>query len=107
MGISDNEVLSALDTIKVAKDRLHLSIAGSATRSALISKIRLCNILLRELRTIDRNLERNMGSPGPMHRSPLLLRSRFGNRYLATPRGSPANHSQVQSQVQSMRAEPK
>jgi hypothetical protein len=97
MGISDNEVLNALDIIKTAKTQLRLSVAGNSTRSILITKIKLYNTLLRELRAIHSNLERDMRSRPSKHCSPTLVRSQFANQYIASHQASPTGRSQIQS----------
>jgi hypothetical protein len=94
-----NKISKTLDKIREAKNQLHLPAGVSPTRTSLIAKIRLCDVLLRELRAIHRELEFSMASRGPRHRSPVLAKPR--SRRLARLRGNPANRSPSQS----MRAE--
>jgi hypothetical protein len=96
---SCNNILKILRKIKEAKNQLHLPEGGGPTRTALISKIRLCDVLLRELRAIHRELELSRASRVTGHRSHVLTTPR--SRHLAGPRGNAAHRPPTPS----MRAE--
>src|SRR3954468_20778207 len=93
--LSHYKTLKKLDKIREAKNQLHLPAGVSPSRTLLIAKIRLCDVLLRDLRAIHRELEFSMASRGPRHRSPVLPNPQ--SRHLPSPRGNPANRSPSQS----------
>jgi len=56
----NNALLHSLSTIQAAKTQFHLLTAGSLTPALLVSQIRLCDVLLGEIRAISCSLERRM-----------------------------------------------
>ncbi len=57
----DNIALQhSLGTIRAAKTQLHLLTASNSTPTALVSQIRFCDVLLREIRAIHSSLEDGM-----------------------------------------------
>jgi hypothetical protein len=91
--IFNNALRHSLSTIQAAKTQLHLLTASSLTPTVLVSQIRLCDILLGEIRTISCRLERRIGCPGMVRRRSLVTRRNRGSRHLAAPQGNPADRS--------------
>ena len=89
----NNALLHSLSTIQAAKIRLHLLTAGTSTPTVLVSQIRLCGVLLREIRVIRSSLERRMRCQGMIRRRSVVARRIRYSRHLAVPRGNPANRS--------------
>jgi len=90
----NNTLQRSLSTIQAAKTQFHLSNASSLTPTALVSQIKLCDVLLREIRAISRRLESRMRCRGMIRRSPLVARRNGGSsRHLAVAQGNPANRS--------------
>jgi len=84
----NNALLHSLSTIQAAKTRLHLLTADNSTPTVLVSRIRLCDVLLREIRVISSSLEGQMRSRGMIRlrrRSGVARRIRC-SRHLAVPR---------------------
>jgi hypothetical protein len=50
--LNDHSLSDSLGTLKAAKSQLFLLMAENSTPSALITQIRLCDVLLGEIRTI-------------------------------------------------------
>ena len=91
--IFNNALLHSLSTIQAAKTQFHLLTASSLTRTVLVSQIRLCDVLLEEIRTISCSLGRRMGSRGMIRRRPVVARRNRSSRHLAAPQRNPANRS--------------
>ena len=70
----DNALLHSLSTIQAAKTQFHLSTASSLTPTGLVSQIRLCDVLLGEIRTISCSLERRMRYRGMIRRRSVVAR---------------------------------
>ena len=81
----NNALLRSLSTIQTAKTQFHLLTAHSLTPTILISQIRLCDVLLGEIRAISCSLERRMNSRGMISRRSAVARRNRGNRHLAVP----------------------
>jgi hypothetical protein len=88
-----NNVLHSLTTIQAAKTQFHLLTASSLTPTVLVSQIRLCDVLLREIRAIRCNLEGRMRCRGMIRRRSVVARRNRSSRHLAVPQGNPANRS--------------
>ena len=91
--VFNEALLHALSTIQAAKTQFHLLTARSLTPTELVSQIRLCDVLLGEIRTISCSLERRMRSPGMVCRRSVVARRDRSGRHLAAPQGNPANRS--------------
>jgi hypothetical protein len=91
--ISNNTLLHSLSTIQAAKAQFHLLTASSLTPTALVSQIRLCDVLLGEIRTISCSLEGRMKWRGTIRRRSVVARRNRSSRHLAAPRLNPANRS--------------
>ncbi len=89
----NNALLHSLSTIQTAKTEFHLLTASSLTPALLVSQIRLCDVLLGEIRAISRSLERRMRSPGMICLRSVVARRNRSSRHVAVPQGNPANHS--------------
>jgi len=89
----DNPLLHSLTTIQVAKTQFHLLTASSLTPTVLVSQIRLCNVLLGEIRAISCSLERRMKYRGMMRRRSLVAKRGRDSRRLPTLQGNPENRS--------------
>ncbi len=70
----DNTLLHSLSTIQAAKTQFHLLTASSLTPTGLVSQIRLCDVLLGEIRTISSSLERRMRCRGMIRRRSVVAR---------------------------------
>jgi hypothetical protein len=88
-----NALLHSLSTIQAAKIQFHLLTASSLTPALLVSQIRLCDVLLEEIRAISCSLERRMMCPGITRRHSVVARRNRSGRHLAVPQGNPANRS--------------
>ena len=94
--IFNNALRHSLSTIQAAKTRFHLLTARSLTPTVLISQIRLCDVLLGEIRAISCSLERRMSwmsSRTMIGRRSVVARRNRGSRHLTVPQGNPANRS--------------
>jgi hypothetical protein len=91
--ISNNALLHSLSTIRAAKTQFHLLTASSLTPTVLVSQIRLCDVLLGEIRTISCSLEGRMKCRGMILRRSVIARRSHSSRHLAAPRRNPANRS--------------
>ena len=91
--ISNNTLLHSLSTIQAAKTQFHLLTASSLTPTVLVSQIRLCDVLLGEIRTISWSLEGRMKRRGTVRRRTVVARRNRSSRHLAAPRPNPANRS--------------
>ena len=87
----NNGLLCSLSTIQTAKIKFHLLTASTLTPTVLVSQIRLCDVLLGEIRAISSSLERRM-SPRICQHSMVARRNR-SSRHLADPQRNPANRS--------------
>lgn len=58
--LPNQALLRSLSTIQSAKGRFYRSMAGSPTPTTLASRIRLCDLLLTEIRAISCSLERRI-----------------------------------------------
>jgi hypothetical protein len=91
----NNALLHSLSTIQAAKTEFHLFTASSLTPTVLVSQIRLCDVLLAEIRAISCSLERRMRYQGMICRCSVVARRRRGSGYLPVVQGEgdPANRS--------------
>jgi hypothetical protein len=89
----NNALLHSLRTIQAAKTKFHLLTASSLTPTVLVSQIRLCDVLLGEVRAIRYSLEGRMRSRGMIRRRSVVTRRNRSSRYLAVPQGNLANRS--------------
>jgi hypothetical protein len=90
---SDDALLLSLRTIQRAKTQLHLSTASDPTPTALASRIRLCDVLLGEIRAIRTGLEDRMRCRGMIHRRSVGAKRIRSTRHPSIPHGNPANRS--------------
>jgi len=70
-----NALLHSLSTIQTAKTRFRSLTASCPTPTALVLQIRLCDVLLGEIRAISCNLERRLESRR-IRRRPSVARRR-------------------------------
>ena len=89
----NNALQHSLTTIQAAKTQLHLLTASGVTPTVLVSKIRLCDVLLGEIRAIRRGLEGPMRCRGMIRRRSAVARRNRSSRRLAFPRGNAATRS--------------
>jgi hypothetical protein len=89
----NNALLHSLSTIQAAKTQFHLLTARSLTPTLLVSQIRLCDVLLGEVRAISCSLEARMRSRGMIRQCSVAARRNRGSRHLAVPQDNPANRS--------------
>jgi len=89
---SNNGLQHSLSIIQAAKTQFHSLTANGLTPTALVSQIRLCDVLLGEIRAIRCSLEGRMKSRGMISRRLPARRNRSA-RHLAVPQGNPANRS--------------
>jgi hypothetical protein len=92
-GLHDNALQHSLSTIEAAKTQFHLLTGGSPTPTALVWQIRLCDVLLGEIRAIRSSLERRMRCRGEIRRRPVAAKHSRSRRHPAVPQGNPANRS--------------
>jgi hypothetical protein len=90
---ADNALLHSLSAIQSAKTQFHLLTASNLTPTILVSQIRLCDVLLREIRSIRYSLEGRMRCRGMIRRRFVVARRNRSSRHLAVPQGNPANRS--------------
>ena|SRR5215475_5963992 len=76
-------LLHSLSTIRTAKTQFHSLTASSLTPTALASQIRLCDVLLGEIRAISYSLKRRMGSRRIARPRSVVSRRSRGSRPLA------------------------
>jgi hypothetical protein len=91
--LSNDALLHSLSTIQAAKTQFHLSTASSLTPALLVSQIKLCDVLLGEIRAISCSLERRMRCGGVIRRRSVVARRNRSGRHLAIPQVNPANRS--------------
>jgi hypothetical protein len=93
--LSNIALLHSLSTIQAAKTQFHLLTESGLTPTTLVSQIRICDILLGEIRAIRCSLKGRMSSRGMKSRhSVVARRNRSGRRSLVVPQANPANRSQ-------------
>jgi hypothetical protein len=92
----NNALLHSLSTIQEAKTQFHLLTASSLTAAVLVSQIRLCDVLLGEIRAISCGLERLTRRPGMTRRRAVVARRNRSGRHLVVPHGNAANRSKQQ-----------
>src|SRR5258707_15702889 len=90
----NNALLHSLSTIQAAKTQFHLLTASGLTPALLVSQIRLCDVLLGEIRAISCSLERRMRSPGNIFPGSGGGRGNRSGRDLAGPPSNPAKSSE-------------
>ena len=89
-GLFNHGLSDSLKTIRAAKSRFHLLTARGSTQAVLSSQIELCDIMLREIRSISCSFEKRMSSGDVMNRvSGASERSRSGRYPTATQRDRP------------------
>jgi hypothetical protein len=66
--LNNHSLSHSLGTLKAAKSQLFLLMAENSTPSALITQIRLCDVLLGEIRTIGACLASGLYRQGLMRR---------------------------------------
>jgi hypothetical protein len=81
----NNAVLHSLNTIQSAKSQFHLSTSSNMTANELVSQIGLCDVLLREIRVVRRNLEGRMRRRVMIHRHSLLAKRIRSSMHPAIP----------------------
>ncbi len=82
-----NDALSiSLKTIRAAKTRFHLLTTRGSTQAVLTSQIELCDVLLKEIRSISCSLEKRMSSRNATSRCSAAIRRSRSSRHLAVPR---------------------
>jgi hypothetical protein len=81
----NNALLHSLSTIQAAKTRLHLLNGGNLMPTVLVSQIRLCDVLLREIRAIRSSLDGRMRCRGMIRRRSVVARRIRSSRHLAVP----------------------
>jgi hypothetical protein len=93
-----NTLMRSLNTIQSAKTQLHLLTASGLTPTVLVSQIKLCDVLLGEIRTISSSLERPVKRRDTTARRSVAVRPEYSSEYLGLPQGSPTNHSKQKKQ---------
>lgn len=87
----NDELRHSLSTIQAAKTRLHMLTTSNSTPTVLATQIRLCDILLGEIRAIRSSMEGRLGRRRPVRRRPTFARRiRSGKRPIFL-QGNPAN----------------
>jgi hypothetical protein len=87
----NNKIISSLDTI--SKIRIHLLARSISTPATLISQIKLCEILLKEILTIRSNLKGRMEPRGSVSRRSIVAMRNRGSGRLIGPQSNRANRS--------------
>jgi hypothetical protein len=87
----NNALMHSLSTIQAAKAQFLSLTAGNLTLTVLVSQIRLCDVLLREIRAISRSLEGRKNSRGIKCRRSMIGTRNRGSRHLAVPPCNPAS----------------
>jgi hypothetical protein len=90
---SKSSLLDSLSTIRAAKTKFHLLTGGNLTPTGLVTQIRLCDVLLGEIRAISRGLESRMGSGDMISQRAVVARRDRGSRHVAVQQGNPENRS--------------
>jgi hypothetical protein len=81
-----NDALSnSLKTIRAAKTQFHLLTARGSTQAVLTSQIELCDVLLKEIRSISCSLEKRMRGGSATNRCCAATRRTRSCRHLAVP----------------------
>jgi hypothetical protein len=89
----NDKLRHSLSTIQLAKTRLHSLTACNSTTTVLASQIRLCDILLGEIRAIRSSLEGRMGCCGSVRRRSFVARPIRSSKRSIVPRRNLANRS--------------
>ena len=84
-GLSDYGLSNSLKTIRAARSRFHLLTARSSTQVVLASQIELYDILLEEIRSISRSLEKRKSSRCVTSRSSEPTQRNRSGRHLTAP----------------------
>jgi hypothetical protein len=91
--VFDNKLRHSLSTIQTAKTRLHSLATSNSTPTVLVSQIRLCDVLLGEIRAIRVSLEGRMRCRGSVRRRSVVARRNRSSKRLIVPQGDRANCS--------------
>ena len=78
----NSKIISSLDTIRLAKMRIHLLARRTSTPATLISQIKLCEVLLKEILTIRSNLKGRMEPRGSVSRRSFVAKRHRSSRRL-------------------------
>jgi hypothetical protein len=89
----NNALFHSLSTIQAAKTRLHLLTTSNSTPTVLISQIRLCDVLLGEIRAIHSRLEGRIGRRSSVRRRSVVAKRNRSSKRLTVAQGNPANRS--------------
>jgi hypothetical protein len=89
----NNKIINSLNTIRVAKIRFHLLARSISTPTTLISQIKLCEVLLEEIRTIRSTLKGRMEPQGSVSRRSIMARRNRGSGRLIVPQSNRASRS--------------
>jgi hypothetical protein len=83
-------LLHSLSTIQAAKTQFHLLTASNLTPTEVVSQIRLCDVLLREIRAIRCSLEGRMRCRGMIRRRSVVAKRNRSSRHLAVYLANPS-----------------
>jgi hypothetical protein len=89
----NNTLMHSLSTIQAAKTKFNLFTPGRLTSKELVSRIKICDVLLGEIRAISSDLESRMRVRGATGRYSLGDRRDYGNGHAAILQGKAANRS--------------
>ena len=85
--LNNNTVLRSLSAIKAANMQFHLLAAGNPTPTALVTQIRLCDILLGEIRMIGASLAMRVRCRSQVSQHSIFVRRHRGSRYIGVSQG--------------------
>ena len=84
-GLFNFSVSKSLKKIRTAKSRFHSLAACSSDHAALVSQIKLCEVLLEEIRSISHGLEKRTGKRSSTSRRATAIRQNRSNPYRPAP----------------------
>jgi hypothetical protein len=93
--LTNNKIISSLNTIRVARIRIHLLARSISTPATLISQIKLCEVLLKEILTIRSSLKGRMEPRGSVSRRSIVAMRNRGSGHLIVPQSDRATRSNL------------
>jgi hypothetical protein len=94
-GLFSHSLFQSLKKIRAAKTRFYSLTSRSSDQAVLMSQIKLCEVLLEEIRSISCSLEKRTGKRSPTGRRSAATRRTRGSSYRpVTIRDTPGRSTQ-------------
>ena len=84
-GLFSHSLSKSLKKIRTAKTRFHSLASRSSDHAVLVSQIKLCEVLLEEIRSISCSLEKRTGKRSSTSRRAAATRRNRSNPYRLVP----------------------